>query len=186
MVPWECALKAPWVLGMLQDYSFSIHISFGKFSLSFFLPLINVRNILLSCSLYPSVPLISSLSYSVCIWGCSVLMSLSVTVFKDSQFQKSQGWKGLKKMLVPVSESKSPPGLVEPLVKLAMFLLGFEGGICVLFSSAVWPKQTLHTELGRYCHVPKAHGKMIPDLQLPCSAFCSYLHSIPMLKLHFM
>lgn len=58
-----------------------------------------------------------------------------------------------------------------------MFLLGFEGGICVLFSSAVWPKQTLHTEMQRYCHVSKAHGRMMPDLQFPCSAFWSSQHT---------
>lgn len=78
MSPGACASKLLWMLGILQDYSLSTHISFWKLSLAFFLPLINVRNILLSCSLYPSIPLISSLSYSVCVWGCSVLMSLSV------------------------------------------------------------------------------------------------------------
>lgn len=80
---WKHVLKLPWVLGTLWDYSLSNHISFWKLSFAVFFPLINVRDILLSCSLYPSVRLISLLSYSVCIWGSSVLMSLSVTVFKE-------------------------------------------------------------------------------------------------------
>lgn len=70
-------------------------ISFRKLSLDFFLPLINVRNIVLSCTLYPSISLISSPRYSVCAWDCSVLMSLSVTIFKDCIFREAGDGKDL-------------------------------------------------------------------------------------------
>lgn len=87
-----CILLA---FSILQECSPTLAFLSGSSALIFFLPLINVRSTVLSCTLYPSIPLISSPCYSVCIWDCSVLMSLSVTVFKDCIFREAEDGKDL-------------------------------------------------------------------------------------------
>lgn len=151
----------------------------------FSLPLINVRNIVLSCSLYPNAPLISSPHYSACVWGCSVLMSLSVTVFKDCIFREAGDGKDLLEAVGSCLRKQESSRVSLTTCEIGSVTFGLWGWHMCFFQLSSLAKANFAYQNEKL----PPHVKGCTEglcLIYKHSAIGSYFHGITRLKLHFM